>query len=139
FSFSAFVNKTALVPNTKWYKNTSNEIFTVTKLKYYITNVKLHREDGLVFTEEDSYHLIKHVDSLSATAFSIKNLPPGNYNGMEFLIGVDSLRNVSGVQTGALDVNNQMFWSWNSGYIFFKMEGDYVSDSVPDGSQFAIH
>ena len=38
-------------------------------------------------------------------------------------MGVDSTRNVSGAQTGALDPVHGMFWSWNSGYIMAKMEG----------------
>ena len=38
-------------------------------------------------------------------------------------MGVDSTRNVSGAQTGALDPLNDMFWTWNSGYIMAKMEG----------------
>jgi hypothetical protein len=45
------------------------------------------------------------------------------------VIGVDSTRNVSGAQTGALDPTNDMFWTWNSGYIFVKMEG--TSTSAP--------
>jgi len=38
-------------------------------------------------------------------------------------MGVDSLRNVSGAQTGALSTANGMFWDWNSGYIMLKAEG----------------
>jgi hypothetical protein len=42
---------------------------------------------------------------------------------MEFMIGVDSARNNSGAQTGALDPTNGMFWSWSTGYIMAKFEG----------------
>ena len=30
---------------------------------------------------------------------------------------------MSGAQTGALDPANDMFWTWNSGYIMAKLEG----------------
>ena len=39
------------------------------------------------------------------------------------MIGIDSARNNSGAQTGALDPANDMFWTWNSGYIMAKFEG----------------
>jgi len=51
-------------------------------------------------------------------------------------MGVDSLRNVSGAQSGALAVANNMFWSWNSGYIMVKAEG--TSPNSGSGS-FAFH
>ena len=50
-------------------------------------------------------------------------MPAGNYNSLSFLLGVDSMHNVSGAQTGALDPANDMFWTWNSGYVMAKMEG----------------
>jgi hypothetical protein len=56
-------------------------------------------------------------------------IPEGDYNEVTFLIGIDSLRNVSGAQDGALDPANDMYWDWNSGYIFLKMEG-----TSPDAS-----
>jgi hypothetical protein len=50
---------------------------------------------------------------------------------------VDSARNVSGAQKGALDPNNGMFWTWNSGYIFTKLEG-YSPQSSSGGLVFHI-
>jgi len=135
-NFKALANNSVLVPNSKWYTNVSQDSFTVTKFNYYISNIKLTRSDGTVFTEPESYHLIRHVEG--STSFTINNLPEGNYTAMEFLIGVDSLRNVSGAQTGALDVANVMFWDWNTGYIFFKLEGNYRS-SVTHGQDYTIH
>jgi hypothetical protein len=38
-------------------------------------------------------------------------------------LGVDSIDNCSGAQSGALDPINGMFWAWNTGYIYLKMEG----------------
>jgi hypothetical protein len=53
-------------------------------------------------------------------------------------LGVDSIRNVSGIQTGALDPLHGMFWTWNSGYIMAKLEG--VSESANTaGHSFTFH
>jgi hypothetical protein len=137
FDFIAKVNNTPFIANSQWYTNSSSDSFTVSKFNYYISNVKLKRADGSFFAEQESYHLIKHVDG--ATTFSFTNIPQGNYTSIEFLIGVDSLRNVSGAQTGALDVANNMFWEWNSGYIFFKLEGLFNSLTQSQKAGYAIH
>ena len=38
-------------------------------------------------------------------------------------LGVDKKYNMSGANSGDLDPVNGMFWSWQSGYINFKIEG----------------
>jgi hypothetical protein len=134
-NFEALMNGKALTPET-WYVNFYADSFTVRRFNYYISNIKLKRTDGFVFSEPESYHLNKHIDLKKA--FTITNVPPGTYTGIEFLIGVDSARNVSGAQTADLSVDEQMFWEWNSGYIFFKLEGD-CRTADPDKTDFAIH
>jgi hypothetical protein len=79
-------------------------------------------DKGNKFTEPESYHLVMAGDPFSLS-FSIENVPAGNYILMDFLIGVDSVRNFSGAQSGALDPKYGMIWSWSTGYIMAKMEG----------------
>jgi hypothetical protein len=49
------------------------------------------------------------------------------------------LRNVSGAQMGDLSADSLMFWTWEQGYIFFKLEGYYKSANVPQDGEYAIH
>ena len=42
------------------------------------------------------------------------------------------------MQTGALDPVNGMFWTWNSGYVFAKLEGVSSVAKVP-GNLFSQH
>jgi hypothetical protein len=104
----------------------------VSKLNYYISNVKLNATNS-TYTETDSYHLVQQSDAASR-AFNLGTVPAGTYYSVTFMIGVDSLRNVSGAQTGALDPTNGMFWSWSTGYIMFKMEGISPKSAQPDRS-----
>lgn len=123
-NFEAMVGSDDLVLGTSTtYTNQAGNTFNVTAYKYYISNIKITKMDNSVWTETNSYHLIDHTDSTS-TLVSIPNVPFGNYKAIEFMIGVDSARNNSGAQTGALDPTNGMFWSWNSGYIMAKIEGN---------------
>lgn len=123
--FENKVGDSALVLNTSNYKNANNDTFTVSRFDYYISNIKLIKSDLSVYAESESYHLLKAVDPGSLT-FTLSGIPAGTYTGIEFVIGVDSLRNVSGAQTGALDPANGMFWSWSTGYIMSKFEGTTV-------------
>jgi hypothetical protein len=102
------------------YTNPFGETYSVTKFKYYISNISLVKGKA-VFFEPESYHLVDESNA-DALHFSFA-LSAGNYTSLNFMLGVDSLHNVSGAQTGALDPLNDMFWTWNSGYVMAKIEG----------------
>lgn len=137
FRFDAMANNTALIISNKGYTNTAQDLFRVDRFNYYISNIRLKRDDGFIYAEPESYHLIRHGDG--KTSFTVSNLPEGNYTSVEFLIGVDAARNTSGAQTGDLDVNNYMFWDWDQGYIFFKLEGGYIAKGKTVEAGYAIH
>ena len=120
----------------KTYKNYFKEDYTPTAFKFYIHNIELINTDSSrVFRlAEDKYYLIDFSDSASCE-IKIAVLPYV-YNRISFTIGVDSARNVSGAQTGALDPANGMFWTWSTGYIMAKLEG--TSSKSPSG-RFEFH
>jgi hypothetical protein len=136
FDFTAKVGQVPLVINTGTYTNASGDDYTVGVFNYYISNIRLMRDDGVFYAEPESYHLIRHGEG--QTSFELKNVPDGRYTAIRFLIGVDSLRNVSGAMAGDLDPVHSMFWDWDQGYIFFKMEGQFRTRQVPWGD-YAIH
>ena len=121
--FDNYVGTEPMVLNsTNYYKNAHGDDFKVTRYKYYISNIVLFGSDGSKFIESESYHLIDQ-ENAASLSFVIDSVPPGNYDSVQVMIGVDAARNTSGAQTGALDPANGMFWTWNSGYIMAKMEG----------------
>ncbi|RKR84142.1 hypothetical protein BDD43_4369 [Mucilaginibacter gracilis] len=109
--------------STSFYKNANGDDFKITTFKYYISNVSLIAKNGDKVAIPDSYFLINAADSTTLNQ-QITNIPEGKYTGITFTIGVDSARNFAGAQTGVLDPAKGMFWSWNSGYIFVKLEGE---------------
>jgi hypothetical protein len=92
------------------------------QFRFYLSNVRLQKSDGTWWTEPESYRIIDGASTEGRT-FTIADVPAGNYTAMQYTLGVDSTRNVSGAQTGALAPANGMFWSWNTGYIMIKAEG----------------
>jgi hypothetical protein len=119
------------------YVNSSGESFRVNRLKYYISNIRLYKNDSLMYTMPESYFLVDESNNAS-TKLAIPDVPEGSYTKIKFMVGVDSTRNVSGAQTGALDPANGMFWTWASGYIFYKLEGKSPASTQPDSS-FVYH
>lgn len=103
------------------YTNEHGDEFQLTAFKYYISNIKLNGS-GVSYTEPESYHLIDQ-NAPAGSSFQLNNIPYGQYTSITFTVGVDSARNVSGAQTGALDPVNNMFWSWSTGYVMLKAEG----------------
>jgi hypothetical protein len=130
-SFKNMVGSNDLILGSQYYTNANGDTFYVNTYNYYISNIELIKTNDSVVKEVESYHLIK-ADDTSSFNFTLNSIPVANYKAIKFTIGVDSLRNVSGAQTGALDPVNNMFWSWSTGYIFSKFEG--TSPQSPTGN-----
>lgn len=142
------VNGAALVLNTNNYTNALAEEFKITTFNYYLSNIKLKNENGTTYTvpQAESYFLVKESDA-DSKEITLSNIPEGNYTDITFTIGVDSLRSTMPIadRTGVLDPAagaEGMYWMWNSGYIFMKMEGTSPVaplDSATSTRPFAYH
>ena len=130
-AFEQTVGTAPLTLATQTYTTPAGDQFKITTFKQYISNIKLTKTDGSTYAVPDSYFLLD-ASNASTLELPLKNIPVGDYKSLTFTVGVDSARNVSGAQTGALDPNNNMFWTWNSGYIYTKLEG--TSPQAPKAS-----
>lgn len=143
-AFSNVVGDQNLTLNTRTYQNAVGESFTVTKFNYFISNIRLKKENGDEYTvpQDNSYFLVEEEKPASQT-LTLTGIPTGNYTGITFLIGVDSLRSLADIskRTGVLDpaLNDGMYWEWNSGYIFMKLEGTSASAPALQNNTFFYH
>jgi hypothetical protein len=142
--FENFVKDEPVILNDKKYSNSAGETFNITLLKYFVSNFKLHKADGSVYAvPQDSCYFLIRENMPETKTITLKNLPKGDYTSVSYLIGVDSVRSASdlSLRTGTLDVGGaakDMYWAWNSGYIFVKMEGN--SDAVEEvNKEYAYH
>jgi hypothetical protein len=120
-----------LVFDTKLYSNMGGDTFTISLIRHYLSNITLIGDKGKVNLND--YHLI-NAEEIPSTHFQINNVPAGVYQSVSAILGVDSIRNSSGLQEGALDPAYGMFWTWATGYIFFKFEG-----TTTKGKTFGTH
>ncbi|MBK6997197.1 MAG: hypothetical protein IPH31_20615 [Lewinellaceae bacterium] len=111
------------------YINANGDTMKFSQFDYFISNFVLVNSDGTEYTvpKDSCYFLCKHNDADSREV-TINNIPAGDYKSLRFVIGVDSAKSVTDIsaRTGVLDPAagaSGMYWAWNSGYIFVKVEG----------------
>ncbi len=135
--FRAYVHGEPLQLNKK-YKNPFGETFEISRFRFYAGKIEPVYSDAALNTSDftlyhvnssAAYHLIDFSDSASTRI----ELPvtAGVCNGIQFQLGIDSIDQSQGAQTGALDPAKGMFWTWNSGYQSFKIEGFSPVSSQP--------
>ncbi|MBJ6110907.1 hypothetical protein JAO73_17935 [Hymenobacter sp. BT523] len=115
----------SLVLGSGTYKNAYGDNFTVSTLKYYISNVKLNKADGSSYAVPDSYFLVDQTDPASQD-LTMTGAPEGEYSSVSFIVGVDSARTKAGSYGGGvLNAGKGMFWDMNGPeFINFKLEGN---------------
>jgi hypothetical protein len=97
----------------------------IENLKFYLGQITFLLKDKPVFYDQASY-LLDANDS-SSMSVSLEVPVQLKYDEFRFTFGVDSATNDSGVRGGSLDPTKGMYWSWQSGYINFKLEGYFIN------------
>lgn len=98
-----------------------NDTLRIQQWKCYIQVCGLYKNNQLVYTFEKNHHLLD-AERESSLAWRLA-LPQGiAYDAIECEIGVDSATQMEGVQGNDLDPEQDMYWSWQSGYIHTKLE-----------------
>ena len=110
-----------------------DSLLHVETLKCYVGHIELlDMNKQIIGRDSFSYRLIDFKNSNSLN-FSVNT--NSNYASyVRLTLGVDSITNATGIHCCALDPANGMYWSWQSGYIQFKLEG-----KEKDGTALNLH
>lgn len=133
------------------FTNELEQTFNLTTFRYILSEIvfegpngEYHADELLVSRDETKgYYLIDETD-FDSQRLRIEHIPKGTYNKVSFTLGVEE----SGVEQGTGIFLSGMFWTWNTGYIALKIEGqspespgeafgDNIEESNPNG--FAYH
>jgi hypothetical protein len=125
--FHHSISNQPLTIGPKSYVNAAGNQYSVDLLKYYLSHLILRNENGSEFAL-NNYMLIDASDPATCQELAIQ-VPNGTYTSLRFYLGIDSAKNYSLAQGGDLDPMYGMFWSWNTGYIFFKHEGEFIKSN----------
>ncbi|MEQ8470411.1 MAG: hypothetical protein RIC35_04465 [Marinoscillum sp.] len=130
------------------YTNSLGQPYNLTTIRYIISEVVLEGPNGAYFEDEllvsrdetKGYYLIDESD-IPSQSINLENIPPGTYNKVSFTLGV----NEDGVEQGTGIFLSGMFWTWNSGYIALKVEGqspdspgEAFGDSIEETNPFGF-
>lgn len=106
-------------------------------LKFYLGHFCLLHKGKVVWQEDKRYVLVDF--SIPPTLEYTLTIPSGlKYDQLQCLLGVDSLTHEAGVMGGDLDPTKGMYWTWNTGYIQFKIEGQSTLSKARD-HRFQYH
>ena len=145
FHFDNIVGDADLQLNTTNtpYVNSKGEAFKLTRVKYYVSNIKVKTKDGTVYSDPvksdgtAGYYLIDEAN-LESQEFVLENVPAGEYTEVTFTVGGDTNVIDMGITTGPLAIANGLFWDWAFGYIFVSVEGVSPVSTQP-GNIFQYH
>lgn len=118
-------------------------------VKFYLSRIEILNNQGNL----EFYDLYLLADAEKENTFLISELENGNYTGIRMGFGVDSTRNdINGSNAipaydypdeHPLNASNNMYWSWNPGYIWMKLEGKIdlnANGNFADaGETFSLH
>lgn len=108
--------------NDTVFQLSSASDYKIDVLRFYISNIRFYKKDSLVYQEQKSFHLCD-ASIPNSNRFLMSKSENVSFDKFQFDLGIDSTTNVSGAMGGALDPTNGMYWTWQSGYINFKLEG----------------
>jgi hypothetical protein len=136
FNIRYEVDGQPLIFDSLLYINDAGNHYKVSSLVYFLSRISLIKPDSSSVLLSDYNYLDASVPSLNQ--FSISNPPLGNYIGIGFNIGIDSVHNITGGLPNTIE-NDNMEWPdlMGGGYHIMKFEG-YFEDG---GNQygFAMH
>lgn len=129
------IDSSALVFDSLMYTNAAGNIYSISKLEYYISKLILHKTSGDL-TYDQVWYI--NAEGTLFNGFEAGEIPSGDYTGISFLIGLDSTHNISNALPATIQ-NNSMYWppSMGGGYHFMKLEGNYQDSLAEKG--FAMH
>ncbi|MBT0606957.1 MbnP family protein [Aequorivita echinoideorum] len=113
--------------NSTTYENEMGTTLTLSKLRYLISKIQLHKSDTTITIE--NYQLVDLAMDSSLSLAPTQQIPTGDYTGISFVYGFNEEDNISGNYPDLNDAS----WNWpamlGGGYHFMQMEGSYNDEN----------
>ena len=113
------------------YRLNNTDSVKIDVCKFYISDIQIKDSSNQTFNVTQKYNLI---DLSIEKNIKIKLPSISNINSINIKLGIDSLESYSPNFDGDLDPIHGMYWTWQSGFINFKIEGVYYNsnnNSIP--------
>ena len=123
-NFKHYVDGLELVVNEMIYTNQSNKNYSIQTLRYLISDITLHSNNGEEAILDEVHFIDVSIDS--TLTLIIPQIHYQNYTSISFIMGLDSIKNITN-----LFVNENFFPSFvwpeflGGGYHYMQLEGDF--------------
>jgi hypothetical protein len=122
--FTQSVGGNPLIIDSMIYTNQGNVNYSIQRLKYLISDITLHTDNG-TSTILDEVHFID-ISIASSLTLIIPEIIDENYTTISFTMGLDSSKNITNL---FLNENFYPSFSWpgflGGGYHYMQLEGDF--------------
>ncbi len=133
--FDFTVGGQPLVLNSLTYDNPVGRKYSVKVLRFVLTDIRLHSEQGNNLKLKD-LHYFNLADPSSQTIHFQGGVPHAEWNRVTFTFGLDETRNVRDKYISMTKFHTEMAWPTglgpNLGYHYMQLEGNY--EQTPGGA-----
>lgn len=139
FSVNHVFNGLPLTLDSMQYRNAADEVMSVERVSYLLSDFAFEREDGKWIELNEQF---AWMDAERKRTSVRLNVPTDEYRAMRFSVGlnakVNSRETTHYPADHALNPNlNGLHWSWQGGYIFLALEGKYQTTTIePKGYSY---
>ena len=128
------------------YSNALDQAFSIKTIKYFISSVKLYKEDNTIIELSDIHFVDIRLPETVNYLFTEK-IPLGDYTGISFVYGLTPEENITGRFTNPPESLMEWPIPMGGGYHYAKIEGQYISQDnyfnfhsgMLEGSDYSIH
>ncbi len=115
-----------LQPASFRYQTSAGEIFSITRVSYWVSDFALQRNDGSWYEMPNSVAWMDFEQSRNS--IWLDQIPAGEFRAVRFYVGLSTnLNHADPAKFAAshpLNPNlNGLYWGWQGGYIFMALEG----------------
>lgn len=132
--FSHFVDNDPLSFDTIKYTNAAGNKYSVSTLKYFVSNIILTKKDGSQVEFAELFTSVFYLDASDESTLSIKStepfIPAGEYTSISFVFGLTESQNVTGAFVNPPESNMEWPVPLGGGYHYMKLEGKFDSTST---------
>jgi len=137
FDVAYLVDGIPLSFDTIQYVSEAGNQYGISRMEYYISALAFLKSGAPLYESGNVQYVSAKAGSTNS--FSLDAVPVGNYDCITFLIGLNSVKNVTNELPNTIE-NINMAWpdAMGGGYHFMKYEGHFL-DSLGREMGFAMH
>ncbi len=139
-TFNHVVDNQPLVLNEMKYTNAADNPYEVTEVMYFISELKLYKQDGIVVIP-DQWNNLHYADSRYTETLiwnAGNNIPPGTYDSLTFTFGLSEEINKSFMFVNPPEVNMAWPQALGGGYHYMMLNG-FWRDTLDKRRSFNFH